>query len=143
MKVSKEMWALCLGPATGVVFPQILKAYVEPNYGTQVPGVNSVIPAPWSNWSVFIPIVTGAVFVALPFVVKRKKISTPVKYFLGTSGVTMLVSGLVNGIWATPAARARMAPRTAVMRSPMQARTMGAPAQEFTPTGISGKVIYS
>jgi hypothetical protein len=140
MKISKEMWAISLGPVTGILVPVALRQYIEPNYGTQVPGINSVIPAPWSNWSVFVPIVAGAVFVALPFVVKSKKLTTPVKYFLGTSGITMLVSGVVNGIFATPTARARTAVRT--MAQPV-VRTMGSPAQGLTPTGISGKIIYS
>jgi len=143
MKISKEMWSLALGPSVGVIVPVVLKQYVEPSQGAQIPGVNSVIPAPWCNWSVFIPIVTGAVFFALPFVVKSKKMSTPVKYFLGTSGVTMLVSGVCNGIFTpvAPPARARAAMRT--MSTAPVVRTAGAPAQGFTPTGMVGKIIYS
>lgn len=146
MKISKEVWAMGLGPAVGLVVPAFLKTYVEPNYGALVPLIGETLGDPWGRWSIFVPLVTGAIFIAVPFLVKSKKITTPVKYFLGTSGVTMVVNSVINAtMFPAYGARARAQTMRASMpivhSRPAAIATTGGGG--MTPTGISGKIIYS
>jgi hypothetical protein len=138
----KDMIAYGAGAGVGIVVPALLQNYVEPTYGPYVPGVDTMLGV-WGKWGTFIPIVTGAVALLLPrFAKKLKKKGT--KNFLTMYGITSLIVGVVRGAFdqTTVGARAYARPRGYSAPVALRRPAMNAGYQS-TPTGISGKVIYS
>jgi len=138
MNVDKYMLSMGAGAGIGVVIPKVLEQYVEPTYGATIPGVDTVLPLPWSRWSVFIPIVTGAgafVISAFTNIVANK--NKMLNDMLGVYGITSLTYGALNGVFSMPAARARAPVRAMARQIRPQIATGG------TPTGISSKVIVA
>lgn len=145
MKISKDIWAIAAGPAVGVIFPVFLKQYIEPTYGTTVPGIDGFIPAPWCNWSVFWPTLLGAVSIGAVAFYKNKKFTKTYKDFATTFGVTSLITGIIGGIFGTGGGVARATARAPVrlQRTRRIARAATQMTNGLTPTGISGKVILA
>ena len=140
MNVDKYMLSMGAGAGIGVVIPKVLEQYVEPTYGATIPGVDTVLPLPWSRWSVFIPIITGAgafVISAFTNIVANK--NKMLNDMLGVYGITSLTYGALNGVFSLPTSGARA--RAPVARA-RQIRPQLA-GNGMTPTGISSKVIVA
>ena len=141
---SKDVMVYGAGAGVGVIVPSVLRYYVEPTQGAQVPGTDSL--GVWGRWGTFIPIVTGAAALIVPAFMMKKPKQKNAKSFLTMYGIVALVQGVLNGVWDSypvqPLGRARAyAPAPAALRTirPVaQLRNAG-----LTPTGLPQRTIVA
>jgi len=139
MKVDKRILAMGAGAGVGAIISPVLKKWVEPHTGAHIPYLDSL--QNWGTYHVFIPLVSGALLVALTqFTNKiRNQMTNDV---LAMYGFAALFSGIITGITETTGFRAPMRARApAMMSRPPVSRPV---ARMQTPTGIaSGQTIVS
>lgn len=93
---SKDVMVYGAGAGVGVIVPSVLRYYVEPTQGAQIPGTEAL--GVFGRWGTFIPIVTGAVALIAPALMKKAK-QKNAKSFLTMYGVVALLQGILNGVW--------------------------------------------
>jgi hypothetical protein len=135
---TKKLVAYGAGAGLGIVVPYALKKYVDPIYPSPLVPIIGV----FGKWSTFIPIVTGVTGLIIPIFAKKLVKDPNVKGMLQMYGVTSILTGTMNGLidMGILGARARYVPQGGRMSAPVVVRQAGN-GMQYTPTGISGKVI--
>lgn len=132
MKISRTIMTTGAGAGIGVIQTIVFKEYIDPNFGP-IPGIGTVLPYPWGNWSTFGNILIGGVVFGLSQftkVIKNKDLNN----FLTIYGISVLIGGIMNGVFpGAPAARAGARARAPVRLAP---RGRGATVAPLTQTGI-------
>lgn len=133
---TKKIIAYGAGAGLGIVIPYALNKYVEPAY----PSPLIQYMGPWGKWGTIVPIATGAA--GLIIVASKKLVKNAnVKGALTMYGITAIIVGALNGLTDAGylGARARYAAPRAAYSAPVVVRQ--ANGMNYTPTGISQKVI--
>jgi len=151
LNLDRDVLACGAGAGIGVVIPEVLSKYIEPQYGATIPGVDTILPLPWSRWSVFVPLVTG-----IPALLAGMFYRSNYSGFLFGYGVASTANGALRGVFNMPTARARSQMRPRQVRPVARIRSQqaitgsrplgkGAPRLQngLTETGISSKIIWA
>ena len=93
---SKNLALITAGAGAGVGSPFILRQMVDPLYPDGLPYVNTIVPWPWSNPSVFGSIAIGAASLIASIFIK------PARYLLVPLGIGSLSVGCLFGAMAPP-----------------------------------------
>jgi hypothetical protein len=94
MKLDKRILAMGAGAGVGVIVPTLLKKYVEPSYGAQIPYLDAL--GVWGTWHVFIPLVSGAAAIVVTQftnLIRNDMISDTLAMY----GFAALFSGIISG----------------------------------------------
>jgi len=128
VKFDKEFIATGAGCGIAVIQTVLTKEYIDPQFGP-IPVIGDYLPYPWGNWSTFGNILIGGIAFGLSTFTGLVDRNYDVKKFLQVYGIGTLIGGLINGIFPTPALRARaaVAPRLVATANRMT---------PLTPTGI-------
>lgn len=136
---TRKLVAYGAGAGLGIVIPYALKKYLDPAYPSPLVPIIGV----WGKWSTIVPIATGVAGLIIPIFAKKLVKDANTKGMLQMYGVTSLLTGAMNGLidMGYLGARASYVPRAAPqMSAPVAVRQAGN-GMNYTPTGISGKVI--
>ncbi len=141
MRFEKRILAMGAGASVGAIMSPVLKKYVEPMIGTQVPYLNTL--GVWGTYHVFVPLVTGAAsLVITQFTDWISRKHAFINDSLAMYGFAALFSSLITGfVESTPGAGLRMSTNRQIVRSAAVTPVLGNGMQ--TPTGISNKTIVA
>ena len=136
---TKKLVAYGAGAGLGVIFPYALRKYVDQKYPSPLVPIIGV----WGKYGTIVPIATGVAGLIIPIFAKKLVKDPNVKGMLQMYGVTALLSGAMNGLIDSgfiTGARAGYVQQAGRMSAPVVVRQAGN-GMQYTPTGISGKVI--
>jgi hypothetical protein len=133
MYVDRQTIMIGAGAGIGIVQTFAFREYLD-QY--PIPGISGVIPDPWNRWSTFGNILIGAVALGVTsFTGVLNKRNPTLNKIIWTYGLTVLLGGILNGVW--PKAMGMRA------RAPAMAQTFRAAPMAMnnngiypTPTGI-------
>jgi hypothetical protein len=139
MKVDKRILAMGAGAGVGVIVPTILKKYVEPSMGAQIPYLNAL--GVWGTWHTFVPLVSGAAAIVVTQftnLIRNDMISDTLAMY----GFAALFSGIISGATESMSLGGR-APVMAMGNRPVARIAPRAYNATATQTGISRATIVS
>jgi len=96
MKVDKRIIAMGVGAGVGAIVSPVLKKWVEPMIGAQIPYLDAL--GVWGTWHVFVPLVSGGALVAVTMftdLISRK--NETANDVLAMYGFAALFSGIIQG----------------------------------------------
>lgn len=135
MNINKTILAMGAGAGIGAIVSPVLKKWVEPMIGAQIPYLNAL--GVWGTWHVFVPVVSGGALVVVTMFTNILSRHRTINDALAMYGFAALFSGLIQGATESLALPARaMAMTRPIAR-------VAAPPMVYTQTGVSGKTILA
>jgi len=155
LKLKPDKKTVTMGAGAGVA---LVQTFLTRKYATNVPFIGDILPTNWGQWNTLGNILIGGVAYGLALNAKyfKKKKKADLKNFLTIYGMTLVVGGIMNGLFpgrvsseglAKLQGNARMglrrqAPNGRLGVSPMTGRTSAVPMSQAVEAGHYTQTYY-